>query len=110
MVQPIEDWRKLLADNSAASAILDRLLHLGYLLKFEGKSYRQISPSFLRLRGNENTTSINAPLGQVLKIFRIYSVFKDKVNKLTVSSFFLKKISWIAFDHHKVDLPTGYAA
>jgi DNA replication protein DnaC len=38
--RPIEDWGKLLGDNAAASAILDRLLHHGHLLKFEGKSYR----------------------------------------------------------------------
>jgi DNA replication protein DnaC len=31
---------KLLGDNATASAILDRLLHRGHLLKFEGKSYR----------------------------------------------------------------------
>lgn len=38
--RPIEDWGRLLDDNAAASAILDRLLHRGNLLKFEGKSYR----------------------------------------------------------------------
>jgi DNA replication protein DnaC len=38
--RPIEDWGKLLGDNAAVSAILDRLLHRGHLLKFEGKSYR----------------------------------------------------------------------
>jgi DNA replication protein DnaC len=38
--RPIEDWGKLLSDNAASSAILDRLLHRGHLLKFEGKSYR----------------------------------------------------------------------
>lgn len=38
--RPIEDWGQLLKDNAASSAILDRLLHHGYLLKFEGKSYR----------------------------------------------------------------------
>lgn len=38
--RPIEDWGKLLGDNAAASAILDRLLHHSHLLKFEGKSYR----------------------------------------------------------------------
>jgi len=38
--RPVEDWGKLLEDNAAASAILDRLLHRGRLLKFEGKSYR----------------------------------------------------------------------
>ena len=38
--RPLEDWGKLLGDNAAASAILDRLLHRGHLLKFEGNSYR----------------------------------------------------------------------
>jgi DNA replication protein DnaC len=38
--RPLEDWGKLLRDNAASSAILDRLLHRGRLLKFEGKSYR----------------------------------------------------------------------
>lgn len=36
----MEDWGKCLGDNAVASAILDRLLHHGHLLKFEGKSYR----------------------------------------------------------------------
>lgn len=38
--RPVEDWGKLLKDNAASSAILDRLLHRGRLLKFQGKSYR----------------------------------------------------------------------
>jgi len=38
--RPIEDWGLLLKDNAASSAILDRLLHHGHLLKFERKSYR----------------------------------------------------------------------
>ena len=37
--RPIEDWGKLLKDHAASSAILDRLLHRGNLLEFEGKSY-----------------------------------------------------------------------
>jgi DNA replication protein DnaC len=36
----LEDWGKLLRDNAASSAILDRLLHRGHLLQFEGRSYR----------------------------------------------------------------------
>lgn len=36
----LQDWGKLLADNIAASTILDRLLHQGAMLQFEGKSYR----------------------------------------------------------------------
>jgi len=38
--RPIEDWGRLLKDNASSSAILDRLLHRGHLLQFEGKSYR----------------------------------------------------------------------
>lgn len=38
--RPIDDWGRQLKDNAASSAILDRLLHRGRLLEFEGKSYR----------------------------------------------------------------------
>lgn len=38
--RPVDDWGLLLKDNAASSVILDRLLHHGHLLKFEGKSYR----------------------------------------------------------------------
>ena len=36
----IEDWGVCLGDQAVASAILDRLLHHGILLKFQGQSYR----------------------------------------------------------------------
>lgn len=36
----IEDWGKVLGDVTVATAILDRLMHHGHLLKFEGRSYR----------------------------------------------------------------------
>ena len=36
----LEDWGKILGDQTAASAILDRLLHRGHLANFEGKSWR----------------------------------------------------------------------
>lgn len=36
----IEDWGKYLGDNTAATTIVDRLMHRAALLKFEGKSYR----------------------------------------------------------------------
>ena len=38
--RPLEHWGNLLRDNAASSAILDRLLHRGHLLQFEGRSYR----------------------------------------------------------------------
>ena len=50
----IEDWGKCLGDNAVASAILDRLLHHGNLLKFEGKSYR-LKEAALRLAKNTAT-------------------------------------------------------
>lgn len=50
--RPIEDWGKLLRDNAASSAILDRLLHRGHLLKFEGKSYR-LKEAAVRLTENK---------------------------------------------------------
>lgn len=36
----IEDWPKLLGDAVVVTPLLDRLMHRGHLLKFEGKSWR----------------------------------------------------------------------
>ncbi len=49
--RPLEDWGKLLGDNAASSAIQDRLLHRGHLLKFEGRSYR-LKEASIRLTEN----------------------------------------------------------
>ena len=38
--RPFEDWGKLLGDAVIVAPLLDRLLHHGHLLKFEGKSWR----------------------------------------------------------------------
>lgn len=38
--RPIEDWSKLLSDVVVVTPLLDRLMHRGHLLKFEGKSWR----------------------------------------------------------------------
>ena len=38
--RPVEDWGQLLGDNAATSAMLDRLLHHGHVLKCGPKSYR----------------------------------------------------------------------
>jgi DNA replication protein DnaC len=54
--RPLEDWGKLLRDNAASSAILDRLLHRGHLLKFEGKSYR-LKEASIRLTEHRQKTS-----------------------------------------------------
>jgi len=54
--RPLEDWGKLLRDNAASSVLLDRLLHRGHLLKFEGKSYRLKEAS---RRLTENKTEIS---------------------------------------------------
>lgn len=54
--RPIDDWGKLLCDNAASSAILDRLLHRGHLLKFEGRSYR-LKEASIRLIENKQKSS-----------------------------------------------------
>jgi len=51
----IEDWGQLLKDNASSSAILDRLLHRGHLLQFEGKSYR-LKEASKRLASKKNKT------------------------------------------------------
>ena len=38
--RPVEDWGKLLGDNAAVSALLDRLLHHAHVLKCGPKSFR----------------------------------------------------------------------
>jgi DNA replication protein DnaC len=38
--RPVEDWGKLLADAAAVSAMLDRLLHHGHVLKCGQRSWR----------------------------------------------------------------------
>lgn len=38
--RPLEDWGKLLGDNAATSAILDRFLHHAHVIKIKGRSYR----------------------------------------------------------------------
>jgi DNA replication protein DnaC len=38
--RPIDDWSKLLGDVVVVAPLLDRLMHRGNLLKFEGRSWR----------------------------------------------------------------------
>ena len=38
--RPIDDWSKLLGDVLVVAPLLDRLMHRGNLLKFEGRSWR----------------------------------------------------------------------
>jgi DNA replication protein DnaC len=38
--RPIEDWGKILGDNAATSAVLDRFLELVEIIKITGRSYR----------------------------------------------------------------------
>jgi len=38
--RPVEDWGKLLGETAAVSAMLDRLLHHGHILKCGPRSYR----------------------------------------------------------------------
>lgn len=38
--RPFDDWARLLGDTVVVTPLLDRLMHHGHLLKFEGKSWR----------------------------------------------------------------------
>ena len=38
--RPVDDWARLLGDVVVITPLLDRLMHHGHLLKFEGKSWR----------------------------------------------------------------------
>ncbi len=38
--RPLKDWARLLGDAVVVTPLLDRLMHHGHLLKFEGKSWR----------------------------------------------------------------------
>ena len=38
--RPVEDWGKLLGDSAAITAMLDRLLHHGHILKCGPRSWR----------------------------------------------------------------------
>lgn len=38
--RPVDDWAKLLGDVVVVAPLLDRLMHHGHLLKFDGKSWR----------------------------------------------------------------------
>lgn len=44
--RPLEDWGKILGDNAATSAILDRFLHHAHVIKIKGKSYRLRNQNF----------------------------------------------------------------
>ncbi len=46
--RPVEDWGKLLGDNVAVSALLDRLLHHGHVLRCGPKSWRTQRRSSLK--------------------------------------------------------------
>jgi len=38
--RPLDDWGQLLGDPVVVTPLLDRLMHHGHLLRFEGKSWR----------------------------------------------------------------------
>jgi DNA replication protein DnaC len=46
--RPVDDWGKLLGDNAAVTALLDRLLHHGHILKCGPRSWRTRTRSHLR--------------------------------------------------------------
>ena len=54
--RPLEDWAKLLGDVVIVTPLLDRLMHHGHLLRFEGKSWRLKEAAARRNRvGSDNS-------------------------------------------------------
>ena len=51
--RPVEDWGKLLGDNAAVTAMLDRLLHHAHVLKCGPKSWRTKLKSDLPQEGQQ---------------------------------------------------------
>jgi len=55
--RPVEDWGKLLGDSAAVSAMLDRLLHHGHVLKCGPRSWRTKTGSPAREPMTKPTTT-----------------------------------------------------
>jgi DNA replication protein DnaC len=51
--RPVDDWGKLLGDNAAVSAMLDRLLHHAHVLKCGPRSYRTTRGDLSPAAGHE---------------------------------------------------------
>ena len=51
--RPIEDWVKILGDNAAMTAMLDRLLHHAHILKTGPRSWRTREKTALRSKSTE---------------------------------------------------------
>jgi DNA replication protein DnaC len=51
--RPVEDWGKVLGDNAAVSAMLDRLLHHAHVLKCGPRSYRTQRPELANVQAHE---------------------------------------------------------
>ncbi len=52
--RPVEDWGKLLGDVAAVSAMLDRLLHHGHVLKCGPRSWRTKAAAASASAGQES--------------------------------------------------------
>jgi hypothetical protein len=57
--RPVEDWGKLLGDAAAVSAMLDRLLHHGHVLKCGPRSWRKETDCLHRRRQGRTNWSRN---------------------------------------------------
>lgn len=53
--RPVDDWGKLLNDTAAVTAMLDRLLHHGHVIKFGRKSWRTRTAG-LKMESTQATT------------------------------------------------------
>lgn len=53
--RPVEDWGKLLGDSAAVTAMLDRLLHHGHVLKCGPSSWRTKTGAADRRNDNDKS-------------------------------------------------------
>ena len=62
--RPVEDWGKLLGDSAAVTAMLDRLLHHGHVLKCGPRSWRTKTGCPVPVQRGKTTLSRAIPIGR----------------------------------------------
>jgi DNA replication protein DnaC len=70
--RPVEDWGKVLGDNAAVSAMLDRLLHHAHVLKCGPRSFRTHRADFVS-RHHSRVENFQVPLRRPLAAFEVIS-------------------------------------
>ena len=80
--RPVEDWGKLLGDSAAVTAMLDRLLHHGHVLKCGPRSWRVTTDVY---RQGDNEVKRTA-LGHMSGMFVVPAPIARNCSKRTKGS------------------------